>query len=127
MSDSDARDPIPPSATSRRHFLKRAGAFVAAAPVAAALHTAVVAEAAPAKRPRTKSRPAPAKPAPADPFAAGRPDLSITRTAEERATLERQWKGMVDLVKVIRDAPLDPATEPATAFAALPRARTQGD
>lgn len=125
MSAPDDRDPEPNSAaaTGRRRFLKRVGALVVVAPVAVALHaaaTAHVADAAPAKKPRGKARPvAPATSA--DPFAAGRPDLSIARTAEERATLERQWKGMLDLVKVIRDAPLDPATEPATFFAALPR------
>lgn len=130
MSAPDDRDPEPDSAaaTGRRRFLKRAGALVVAAPVAAVLHAAAAAAAtAPAKKPRAKARPASPAAAAADPFAAARPDLSITRTAEERATLERQWKGMVDLVKVIRDAPLDPATEPVTIFAALPRTRDRGD
>ncbi len=129
MSAPDDRDPEPDSAaaTGRRRFLKRAGALVVAAPVAAVLHAAAAAAAtAPAKNPRAKARPAtPATSA--DPFAAGRPDLSIARTPEERATLERQWKGMFDLVKVVRDAPLDPATEPATFFAALPRLRNRED
>jgi anaerobic selenocysteine-containing dehydrogenase len=125
MSAPDDRDPDPAAepGASRRRFLKRAGALVAAAPVAMALQATV--EAAPArKKSRATARPA-APAASADPFAASRPDLSITRTAEERATLERQWKGLVDLVKVIRDAPLDPATEPVTIFAALPRTRAR--
>ena len=109
-------------ARGRRRFLKTAGALVAAAPVAAVLQAAASAEAeaAPAapRKPRPKSR---IVPAPAAPAVAGVPDFSVARNAGERAVLERQWKGLLDLVKVIRDAPLDPATEPATAFAALPR------
>ena len=124
MSQPDDHDPEP--AAGRRRFLKRAGVLVAAAPVAAALHAAAsVVEAAPAKKPRARTRPAP--PAAADPFPGSRPDLSITRTAEERATLERQWKGLVGLLQAIRDAPLDPATEPVTTFAALPRGRDTRD
>jgi len=129
MSERDA--PSAPAAelespSGRRRFLQRAAAALAVAPVAAALQAAIEAEAAekkPAARTRTRAA---AKPAPpADPYAAARPDLSLARTDEERATLEKQWKSMVELVQVIRQAPLDPATEPATAFAALPRPRSR--
>jgi hypothetical protein len=146
MSDPDAHgpdpergpDPVPApgpdpgaeASPARRRFLMEAGALVALVPVAAAVQAAVAAAGtAPARKPRarTRTRPAPAAaPAANDPFAGARPDLSLARTAEERATLERQWKGMVEIVKVIRDAPLDPATEPVTIFAALPRPGRDG-
>jgi hypothetical protein len=102
--------------SGRRRFLKQAGAFVAAVPVVAALEAA--AATAPAK---TKpAAPAAAAPPPSgDPFPGARPDASIARNAEERAALERRWKTLQETLQVIRTAPLDPATEPATAFAAL--------
>jgi hypothetical protein len=124
VSDTEASTPDVEPSTSRRRFLKGAAAVLATAPLAAAL-TAVTDSPAAGRKPaararaRTAATPAP----PPDPFAAARPDLSLCRTDEERATLEKQWKGMVELVEVIRQAPLDPATEPVTVFAALPRAR----
>jgi hypothetical protein len=115
MSDSADR----PEDAARRRFLERAGALVAAAAVAA---TAPVAEAATRPARRTTTRPAPPKAAAASAaFPGALPDVALCRNAEERALLEKQWKGMVDVVKVIRDAPLDPAGEPVTVFAALPR------
>jgi hypothetical protein len=129
MSERD--EPPAPAAeiespSGRRRFLKRAAAALAVAPLATALHAAVgaTAEKRPASRTRTRAAVKPMPPD--DPFAAARPDVSIARTDEERATLEKQWKGMVEVVQVIRQAPLDPATEPATAFAALPRSRPGG-
>ena len=113
---SDSTDRTEPSAADRRQFLKSAGAVVAVA----ALHVVAGEAGAATAKARNKPMPTPAKQSP-DPYAAARPDTSICRTADERATLERQWKGMVDLVKVVRDAPLDPAVEPVTVFAALPR------
>lgn len=119
MSDPSDRPEPAERTTGRRRFLKRAGALVVAAPLAAVVHAvASPGEGETATSPRKKPA--------GDPFAAARPDLSICRTAAERATLEQQWKGMVDLVKVVRDAPLDPATEPVTIFAALPR-RARGE
>lgn len=119
MDHDRLEDPDP--AAGRRRFLKQAGALAVVAPLAAALHAAAQAGDAEAATVRKKAKPAAAKPAATDPFASARPDTSICRTPEERATLERQWKGMVDLVQVIRDAPLDPSVEPVTVFAALPR------
>lgn len=116
MTDSTDHPEDSAPAAGRRRFLKQAGALAVAAPLAAALHAAAQAGDADAAAARKK-----AQPAATDPFASARPDTSICRTAEERATLERQWKGMVDLVKVIHDAPLDPSVEPVTVFAALPR------
>jgi hypothetical protein len=125
MSDPSDRPEPAERTTGRRRFLKRAGALVVAAPLAAVVHAVTSpGEGETATNPRKKS-PAP-KPA-GDPFAAARPDLSICRTAAERATLEQQWKGMLDLAKAVREAPVDPATEPVTIFAALPRrARGKG-
>ena len=100
------------AASSRRRFLKQAGALVAAAPVVAALEATARVE--PAGAAEAK------KPA-GDPFAAARPDVSIARNAEERAALEKQWKGMQDVLDVVRKASLDPSVEPAAAFAAVPR------
>jgi hypothetical protein len=117
MTDSTDR----PEDSARRRFLEQAGALVAAAPLAAALHAAVQVEDAATATTR-KAKPAPkVKAATPDPFPGALPDVSLCRNAEERALLEKQWKGMVDVVKVIRDAPLDPAGEPVTVFAALPR------
>lgn len=124
MSERD-EPTVPPAGidlSGRRRFLKRAAAALAVAPLAAALQTdSEAAEKKPAPRARSRAlKPMP----PDDPFAAARPDPSLARTDEERATLEKQWKAMVELVQAIRLAPLDPATEPATAFAALPRPRS---
>jgi hypothetical protein len=106
----------------RRRFLKEAGAVVAAAPVVAALKAA---EAATPTKKKTSAASKP-KPAPAaDPFSATHPDLSLFRNAEERAMLETQWKAMQGALEAIRKAPLDPATEPVTVFAAMPRTRTK--
>ena len=113
-------------ARSRRQFL--AGLVV---PVAAAAISPALAVAATAKSTK-KSAAKPKAPATAsgDPFASARPDVSIAKTPEERATLEKQWKGLVDVLEVIRKAEL-PAegTAPVLAFAALPRdaARGSGD
>jgi hypothetical protein len=115
-------------ARTRRDFLTRvvapALAAVASAPVVAALAEAQT------KKTRRPAAAAKAKPAAGsgDPYAFARPDLSVARTAEERATLEKQWKGMVDVVEAIRKADL-PAenTPPALAFAALARDDSSGD
>lgn len=115
---SAADDEREPAAPDRRRFLKRAGAIVAAAPVVAAIEATA----------QTKS-----SARSEDPFPGARPDASIARNAEERAVLERRWKSLQDVLKVVRQAPLDPATEPAAAFAALPlpprdrRARDEDD
>jgi len=123
MSAPDDRES---AAAGRRRFLKQAGALVAAVPVVAALEAA--AATAPAKK--KPAAPAAAPPPSGDPFPGARPDASIARNAEERAALERRWKTLQETLQVIRTAPLDPATEPATAFAALalpPKSRRTRD
>ena len=123
MSAPDDRES---AAAGRRRFLKQAGALVAAVPVVAALEAA--AATAPAKK--KPAAPAAAPPPSGDPFPGARPDASIARNAEERAALERRWKTLQETLQVIRTAPLDPATEPATVFAALalpPKSRSARD
>lgn len=100
-----------PAAPSRRRFLKHAGALVAAAPVVVALEATAQTAKPPAKKPAAPAR---------NPFASAGPDLSIARNAEEREALERRWKNLQQVLATIRKAPLDPAAEPAAAFAALP-------
>jgi hypothetical protein len=45
----------------------------------------------------------------------------VARTPAERATLEKQWQGMVEAVAAMRQVPVEPATPPALSFAALRR------
>jgi hypothetical protein len=121
-----SRDPKPTDGVlaqprSRRQFLAQLVTPVAAAAIAPAL--AVAATTKSAKKPATKPKPA-SSPASGDPFASARPDLSVAKTAEERATLEKQWKGLVDVLDVIRKAELPQSAAPALAFAAMPRDAT---
>ncbi len=108
--------------SSRRKFLAQllvpAAAAAASTPLASAL-----AQAAAAKSPKKAVA---AKPAPApSPFASAGPDVSIAKTATERATLEKQWKSMVDALESIRKIELPEGAAPALSFAAL--ARDGGD
>jgi len=92
----------------RRTFLKGVAVLAAAAPAAALAGT-------PASAADSATAPA------ATPPPASGPDLSICRTPEERALLERQYASALALVKTIREAPLALGVEPVTAFAARPR------
>ena len=122
-----SKDERPAGSGARRRFLKGVGAValgvVAGAPLAALAEAQT-------KKTRRLAAAAKVKPTTGsgDPYAFARPDLSVARTPEERATLEKQWKGMVDVVEAIRKAEL-PAegTPPALAFAALARDDASGD
>lgn len=122
MSAPEHRDSPRPARAGRRRFLKQAGALVATAPVAVVLQA--TAQAATTRKKPSRPAAAPAKPAP-DPFAASHPDLSLIRNAEERVSLEKQWKAMQEALDMVRKAPLAPATEPVTVFAAMPMTRTR--
>jgi hypothetical protein len=110
--------------SNRRTFLAQllvpAAAAAASTPLVAAF--AEAAESKPARKTAAKPKPAPA--AAADPFASARPDVSVAKTPEERATLEKQWKSMVEILGAIRKAELPEDAAPAVAFAALARDET---
>ncbi len=101
------------SRASRRRFLQSlavpAAAIVVPLPFAAALG---------AEEPATLSKPTPT-PTPAQTLPATGPDFSVARTPEERATLEKQWKQMTDIVETVRKAKVADETPPAFVFAAL--------
>ena len=111
-------------ALSRRRFLTSLAAPAVAA--AAVGPVAAVAEAATRSSARKRAGKPPAAPGPGAPAAqapttpaARGPDLTVARTPEERATLEKQWKSQVDTLEALRRIALSEATGPAFTFASL--------
>jgi hypothetical protein len=104
---------------SRRQFLAQLVTPVAAAAISPALAAAAATKS--TKKPASKPKPAATAVTTGDPFASARPDLSVAKTPEERATLEKQWKGLVEVLESIRKVELPEGAAPAVAFAALPR------
>ena len=104
---------------SRRQFLAQL-----VTPVAAAAISPALAVAATKSTKKSAAKPKPAAVTSGDPYASARPDLSVAKTAEERATIEKQWKSLVDVLDVIRKAELPQDAAPAVAFAAMARDAT---
>ncbi|MGH7723810.1 MAG: hypothetical protein ACREOU_00090 [Candidatus Eiseniibacteriota bacterium] len=110
-----------PSPRSRRRFLK--SLVIPAAAIAVPVPFGIALAADEAEKPKTPAAATDTPPASKPPAF---PDYSIARTPEERATLEKQWNQMHEILDAVRKAKVAEDVPPAVHFAALAPALKKG-